>query len=223
VSEANGQARKPGRYFDRESVEFARVVAFTDGLFAIAATLLVVGIEVPELSDPESLDELADALGDLLPSIVGFVIGFVVIGRYWFAHHSFFSQLRGLNRGLIALNLLYLMFIAFMPFPTGILGDYFANPLSIALYASIVAAASGLEVVMFRHAYRAQLLNAQISERVYRWGALTSFLPVVFFAVSIPIAFASTTVALLVWAAQIPFQRFIDRYAPEGADDVWLG
>ena len=216
------QKERPGqRVFDRDSVPFARVLAFTDGVFAIAATLLVVGIEVPDLGSADSVDELANALGDLLPSIIGYVISFAVIGRYWFAHHGFFSDLRGIDRRLMGINLLYLGFIAFMPFPTGILGDYFENPLSIALYAGIVAVVSGLEVVMFAHAYRAKLLLAEITEDVYRWKRMTSFTPVVFFLASVPLAFASTTVAVVVWATLPAFAAFIERWAPEGADEVF--
>ena len=209
------------RFFDRDSVEFARVMTFTDGVFAIAATLLVVGIEVPDLGDPESVDELADALGDLVPSISGFAIGFAVIGRYWYAHHAFFSTLRGIDGRLMWLNLLYLGFIAFMPFPTGILGDYFDNPLSVALYAVIVAIASGLEVAMFARAYGARLLRRDIPSGVYRWAMGTAFLPVVFFLASVPVAFADTTAALLLWAAQIPVQALLSRWEPEGFEELF--
>jgi uncharacterized membrane protein len=222
VAESAQQARKPSRFYDRDSVAFARVLAFTDGVFAIAATLLVVGIEVPDLGNPDSVDELWDALGDLLPSIIGYVISFAVIGRYWYAHHQFFSDLRGIDGRLIATNLLYLGFIAFMPFPTGILGQYFENPLSIALYAAIVAVVSGLEVVMFSRAYRDRLLLSEITEDQYRWSRLTSFLPTVFFLASVPVAFASTTAAVLIWAATPAFGGFIQRWAPPEADPTPL-
>ena len=115
-------------------------------------TLLVIGIEVPDLSDKDSVDELADALADNSASFVSFVISFLVIGRYWIAHHRFFSLLREMDQGLVGLNLLYLMFVAFLPFPTALLGNLFENPLSIAVYALTVAVVSGMEVVLFRHA-----------------------------------------------------------------------
>lgn len=80
-------ARNRGDGFERDSVEFGRVLTFSDGMFAIAMTLLVVGIEVPDIPDTDSVDELADALGDLSGSFVSFFISFAVIGRYWLAHH----------------------------------------------------------------------------------------------------------------------------------------
>ena len=75
------------RGYDRESIEFARVLSFSDGLFAIAMTLLVVGIEVPDIPDTESVGELWDAVTDLDSSFISFFISFFVIARYWVAHH----------------------------------------------------------------------------------------------------------------------------------------
>ena len=76
----------------RGSDEFSRVLAFSEGMFAIAMTLLVVGIGVPELRDEGSVGELWDDFGDLYPEILSFFISFAVIGRYWVAHHRFFAR-----------------------------------------------------------------------------------------------------------------------------------
>jgi uncharacterized membrane protein len=207
--------------FDRESVEFARVLTFSDGLFAIAMTLLVVGIEVPDIPDTDDVGELWDALGDLYPSIVSFVISFAVIGRYWLAHHQFFSRLKGMTLGLISLNLVYLAFIAFLPFPTGLLGNFFENPLAFTIYALAVAAVSGMEVVMFRAARRADLLIDRLPDDVYRWGVLQSLSPVIFFIVSIPVAFlVDPSVAVAVWFLVLPFQLITARWRPEAADGL---
>lgn len=211
-----------GRY-DRDSVEFARVLAFTDGVFAIAITLLVVGIEVPSIPDTDSVGELADELNDQTGSFVSFFISFAVIGRYWLAHHTFVSQLRGMDRRLIGLNLLYLAFIAFLPFPTSLLGNFFENPLSIALYAVAVAAVSGMEVVLFRHAYRAGLLAQEVPAVVYRWGMLMSLSPVVFFLLSIPAAFVNTSLAVALWLLGVPFQLLANRWKPKDADKYLIG
>lgn len=203
----------------RGDEEFGRVLAFSDGMFAIAMTLLVVGIAVPELSRPDER-ELWDALWDMEAAYVSFFISFLVIGRYWIAHHQFFRLLRELDYGLIWLNLIYLAFVAFLPFPTGVLGAYFENPVSIAVYAFAVAIVSGLEVVMLRHAHRNRLMDRQLPEDVYRWGVMTSSAPVVFFLGSIPIAFYSTTLAVLFWFGFAPLQLLVlNRLKPAHADD----
>src|SRR5919108_220549 len=94
--------------------------------------------------------------------------------RYAPAHHLFYATLARIDRRMIAINLVYLAFIAFLPFPTVLLGTYFENPLSVTVYAVTVAIVSGLEVVLFRHAHRARLLTEAMPEDVYRWGVLQS-------------------------------------------------
>lgn len=214
-----------GRFVhDRESVEFARVLTFSDGLFAIAMTLLVVGIEVPGIPDTDDVGELWDALGDLYPSIISFLISFAVIGRYWMAHHQFFSLLKGVTLPLIGLNLIYLLFIAFLPFPTGLLGNFFENPLAFAIYSVAVAAVSGMEVVLFRAARRGDLLIRPLPDDVYRWGVIQSLSPVVVFLVSIPVAFLiDPSVAVVIWFLGVPFQVISARWKPKGADGLLGG
>ena len=218
-------AEQPGvrRIYDRESVEFARVLAFNDGLFAIAITLLIVSIAVPTLSDTESVSELADALNDLISNFVSFFISFAVIGRYWLAHHEAISLLRAMDQRFIVLNLIYLAFVAFLPFPTALLGEYFENPLAVVIYAANVGIVSGLEVVLFRHAYRSGLLRHQPTEEIYRYGVLASLSPLGLLALSIPFAFLSTSLAVSLWALLIPWGILLHRRAPEGAEQFLGG
>jgi uncharacterized membrane protein len=210
----------PDRRYGRDSVEFARTLAFTDGLFAIAATLLVIDLAVPTLHDATSVNELANRLNDESEKFVSFFISFAVIGRYWLAHHAFFSLLARMDRRLITLNLVYLAFIALLPFPTSLLGEYFDNPLSIVIYAINVAVISGMEVVLFSHAQNHDLLERKLPRDVYRYGAAMSIAPVLFFIVSIPFAFVSTTLAVCFWFLGIPLAVIAERWKPEGADEL---
>jgi uncharacterized membrane protein len=206
------------RRYDRGSEEFSRALAFSDGVFAIAMTLLVVGITVPTVSDTESVHDLADALGDEESAFISFFISFAVIGRYWVAHHQFIGRLTSMDGGIIAINLVYLAFIAFLPFPTDLLGTYFENPISIAVYAVTVAIISGLEVVLFRHAHRHDLLREKLPEEVFRWGVLQSLSPVIFFIVSVPVAFISTGLAVACWFGGLPFALITARWQPAEAN-----
>jgi uncharacterized membrane protein len=211
------------RTYGRDRVEFSRALAFSDGLFAIAMTLLIVAVGVPDIADKDSVGDLADALEDLQPELISFFISFAVIGRYWLAHHQFFALLDKADQGLLGLNLVYLAFVAFLPFPTAVLGDYFENPLSITIYAVNVAAVSGMEVVLFRHAYRQKLFRRPLTPPVYRWGAAMSLSPVLIFFASIPVAYASTLVAALMWLLGIPAGILGERWKPEGADEQLRG
>jgi uncharacterized membrane protein len=144
-----------------------------------------------------------------------------VIGRYWLAHHRFISLLEAIDQPFLGLNLIYLCFIAFLPFPTALLGAYFENPLSVAIYAVTVGVVSSLEVVLLRHAYRGGLFARQLTPEVYRFGVIASLTPVVFFAISIPLAFVSTTLAVATWFLVIPAGILAERRAPEGTQELF--
>jgi uncharacterized membrane protein len=182
-----------------------------------------VDLAVPVLHNDSSVHELADKLNDESEKFISFFISFAVIGRYWLAHHAYFSALARMDRTLIALNLVYLAFIAFLPFPTALLGEYFSNPLSIAIYAVNVAIVSGMEVVLFSRAQNHDLLEKKLPRDVYRFGAAMSLSPVLFFMLSIPVAFVSTTLAVCCWFLGIPLAAIANRWKPEGTDELLLG
>jgi uncharacterized membrane protein len=208
------------RVFPRGEEEFSRVLAFSDGVYAIAITLLVLSIHVPNLTDAGSAKELIDALGDRHPQLISYLISFAVIGRYWLAHHQFFSRLRALDGGLIALNLVSLGVIAFLPFPTDILGNYFENAIAVVLYAITVAAISGLEVLMFNRAHNQDLLDPKLSEEVFRWSRAAALTPVIFFLLSVPLAFVSSGLACLCWLGGVPYQTlYLNRHKPVGTEN----
>ena len=202
---------------ERGTDEFGRVLNFSDAVFAIAMTLLVVGIAVPTVVKGNDAADLMKALGDLGHNVLSFFLSFAVIGRFWLEHHNLVAQLQRLDRPMMAINLVYLAFIAFLPFPTALLGTYSGNPLAVSGYAAAVAVISALEVVLLRHARVNGLLRRPLADDVYRWGCRSSLAPVVLLVASIPVAFVETKMGYLVWALNIPTQMYADRKAPEGA------
>jgi uncharacterized membrane protein len=96
----------------------ARLEAFSDGIFAIAITLLVLTI-----SQPSNYHDLGHELASRWPSFAAYVVSFAVIGIMWLNHHSIFSHIGQVDRGLILFNLLLLLTIAFLPYPTGVFGQ----------------------------------------------------------------------------------------------------
>jgi uncharacterized membrane protein len=200
---------------ERDSAEFARVVGFSDAIFAIAMTLLVLEIGVSGLpEDGGEIRDMAEALKEALPQIVSFAVSFYVIGRYWLAHHWFFSRLERIDRRTLSLNLVYLAFIAFLPFPTGLIGDYEENPIAFVVFALSMAAVSLMELVVYRHALHAGLLRSGVPADIWKWARLASGFPVAVFIVSIPIGFLNTTAAILSWLVLSPIGFYINKRMP---------
>ena len=205
-------------------LEFDRALLFTDAVYAIAMTLLVVGIAVPTVSgDSDSPSAMLDALGDKSSEFISFFVAFWIIGRYWLAHHSFVSRLRSADHRLISINLVYLGFVAFLPFPTALIGQYEENPISLVLFAGTLAVVSLLEVMLFRYAWRHGHTKLTIPAHVARWGMIGALLPVGIFLLSMPIAFlVDTTVALASWLLFIPFALLISHLSPPEVNE-YLG
>jgi uncharacterized membrane protein len=211
-----GAARYP-----RSGLEFERFSLFSDAVFAIALTLLVVGIAVPTVEDVGSSGAMWDVLVDLKEEFVSFFVGFAVIGRYWLAHHRFVAVLAAVDTRLMVVNLVYLAFIAFMPFPTALVGRYEENLVAFTFYALTLAIVSFFETVLFLVARSRGLLRFVVTPGVARHGLVASLLPVGVFVLSIPIALAAnSTVALLSWVAIWPLESLLDRLWVV-ADDSW--
>jgi uncharacterized membrane protein len=209
---------RPGLYRrSSTSFEFDRVIFFSDAVFAIAMTLLVVGIGIPHVADA-GLDH---ALREKRQEITSFFISFIVIGFYWLSHHQFVSHLRAIDRTFMKLNLLYLAAIAFVPFPTALVGVYDTHAVALVMYAITLGTASFLEAVLFWRAYKAGLLEFVLSPDAFRYNILASLAPVLVFAVSIPIAFVVTWWALFTWLLIFPLEVLVDRwFKPDDAPEL---
>lgn len=110
-----------------------RLTFFSDAVFAIAMTLLVIEIRVPHLHEL-SEQRLGTALLKLLPNYAGFLSSFFVIGRFWVGHHTLFGMLRAADSRLVWSNLFLLAAVAFMPFPTAVFSEYLPLRVGVGLY-----------------------------------------------------------------------------------------
>ena len=146
---------------DRFQLE--RLAFFSDAVFAIAITLLVIDVRLPHV---EIHDEtaLANALLALIPQYAGFVISFFVIGRFWISHHTAFGHLRACDDKLVWRNLLFLLTIAAMPFPTAIVSEFAGYRIGVAIYAGWLIFAGLRHQSVLRYAFGNPALVAPHSD-----------------------------------------------------------
>lgn len=168
----------------------------SDGVFAIALTLLVLSLTIPSLK-PGHTSLLGNRLLHQHDEFFAYAISFAVIALLWVRHHLLFRTLRRIDGRVTALNLLYLAFVAFLPFPTRVLAVYGEEPSAVVLYAATGALISLLAGLIRRHVLEAGLVHpARAHEVAQREHWI--FTPAVFIA-SIPLAYANPTVAKLFW------------------------
>lgn len=195
---ADGETRRTFRYGELTK---SRVEAFSDGIFAIIVTLLILEIKVPHVEQTNSISLLLEALRGLLPKFFSWVISFLTICIVWVNHHRIFESFKGFNIVLFWLNVLVLLFVCFIPFPTALAGDYPQNPLAVAFYG-IVMALTGASLVAVRWygLFDCKLLKEGVSLQAYRKAIIVAFLfgPVAYFLAAVS-AFISTGLAFALY------------------------
>jgi len=125
--------------FTRGELRLARIEAFSDGVFAIVVTLLVLELHVPSLKDHGSVTELAHALLELAPKFLSWLLSFIIVCKFWLNHHHVLGLARHADYGFVWLNSIFLMFQSFIPFPTALMGEYAKNPLAASFFGAVFA------------------------------------------------------------------------------------
>jgi uncharacterized membrane protein len=201
------------------NLEYDRVLFFSDAVFAIAITLLVVDLRVPDL--PSNLIHAGQQLHSANTRILGFALSFVVIGMFWMSHHTIFRHITALDRVLILLNLLFLGTIAFLPYPTALLSATSTDQVpAVVFYASCVAAAGLVELAIWLYAIRAGgLVPASVSPAVRRYYAARMLRTPVVFGLSIPVALVAPGVAPYLWILIAVIGVVLRRTMPHGDEN----
>jgi uncharacterized membrane protein len=138
----------------RKEFQLERMILFSDAVFAIAITLLVIEIKIPEIHEGEVTDKaLLHKLAQLIPKFIGFLISFLLIGQYWVVHHRMFGYVVNFNDRLIWLNIFFLLAVALMPFSTGFYSEYVRSKTMtpVVFYTANIAALGFINFFMWRY------------------------------------------------------------------------
>jgi uncharacterized membrane protein len=198
-----------------------RLLALTDGVVAIALTLLVLELKVPPLTDPNSASELARQLSHDTDKLLSYLISFYVIANFWLIHHRVFRQLTGQRESLAWWNFLFLFTISIMPFASDLLGEYAENPLAVSIFAVNLLLASLATQATLEIGRRKGLTTPQTDKRAVRAGFLRALLTFAVILASIGLAWVNTDAAKYCWLliALVPY--VVDRWLlrPAGPGD----
>ena len=183
-----------------------RVVALSDGVFAIIITILVLEIAVPEDLSEQSLLE---ALDDLRPTLVAWVISFLLTGMFWVAHRDLFARVRVVNRDLVWLNLLFLLPVSLIPFAASVLGKYPNEPVALHLYGVVLIAATLMRFVLYRYVVRRPvLLWPDVSTDRAGVGLAITAAPIAVYLLAMVVAGASTALSAVLYFS-VPVLYFV--------------
>ena len=194
--------------------EVGRLAAFSDGVFAIAITLLVL----PLTEEDVTAGRVAETLGALVPQMLTFLLSFAVVGRYWVLHHGLLRTVVRSDTRLLSLNLVFLFWVALLPFPTNVLGEADDTTAAVVFYAVSIIATGVSAAALELHVLRSSLSGSRASVATLRNYLSGVLVPSVAFLPSLPIAFVSPGVAKLSWLLTIPVGLLQDRWFPPGGE-----
>ena len=178
-----------------------RLETLGDGVFAIAMTVLVLGIEVPDVSGPGAL---WTSLTVLWPKFASYALSFVMLGVLWIGHYYQFNYIRRTDRRLIWLNLMFLLTITFLPFGAGVLGNHYEDRTAIVLYGSTILASGLLLLLHWMHASSTPyLVKAQLTAQVTTTLRRRIIAGMFASAVAIGLGFIDTRISLA-WFTLLP-------------------
>ncbi len=179
-----------------------RISAFSDGVFSIAITLLVLNLRIPIVPSnvPDVPGKLLDQLRAQWPSLLSYLLSFVIVGIYWVAHHNMFHYIKRSDRPFLWINILLLMCVAFIPFPAGLLGQYSGQRISLITYASsLILTNLMLSLLWWYATSNHRLVDQDIDPHFVRTVNRRNMTSPVVYLVSIGLSFLSPLASLIVF------------------------
>lgn len=156
---------RPLNRFKQGELHLNRIESFSDGVFAIVVTLLVLDLTVPAMRDMRSVSELGHHLQALLPKLLSWFISFIIVCKCWLNHHHILGLARHAGYGMVWINSIFLMLQSFIPFPTALMGQYPGNPLAVSLFGAVMAlntlAFIALHAYIVRNLIKPELANSE--------------------------------------------------------------
>ena len=188
-----------------------RLLALSDGIYAIAMTLLVLDVAIPDGLDTRGFQE---ALEDLWPKAGAYALSFTILAAFWLDQRRVFLWVRHVDDLVLRLALCALGAIALLPFPTALLSEYPARTATVAPYGTTIAVTNLLHLALFHTVWkRSHLQHEPIADHVGSTIAADLLASVIVFGASVGIAFASPRAAMWSWAVLLPVKIVMGRRA----------
>ena len=183
----------------------SRMEAFSDGVFAIAITILILGLKIPIISQ----DKLVQVAFDQFPKFLAFILSFIIIGTYWVAHHSMVHFIKKVDRASLWLNLIILLFVCFLPYPTGMLGEYPFNRFTVILYAISLSCVNIAGTIFWIYSTSLKENALEVSKEYRKFLAMLHMSPVLLYTLAIIFTFISMIISYMIFVIVPVFFIFI--------------
>lgn len=191
------------------SLSTRRIEMFSDGIFAIIVTLLVLDLKVPEVAAGANNQLMWKAIIPIIPQFISFALSFFILCIFWVNHHQFFYILKKADRKLLWLNNFLLFWLCFIPFPTAMLGRFPTNTIAVILFGSVMLMAATSFSIMSHYAmFRGKLTDEHIDKQEKIKAQRRSYWGISLYGISILLAPISVYISLAIFLI-VPLLYFV--------------
>ena len=184
----------------QEEISTHRLEILVDGVFAIAMTLLVLDIRLPDTALINNPHDLWMQLLVLAPKFFSFLISFMILATFWAGHHTEFHYIKKLDHTLIWFNIFYLLFVCFTPFTASLLGSYLYNQTAVIIYGANLIIMVAIHYCMWQHAsHHENLLKENVHPDVDKLVDRLAIFAIVGYSLAIALSFLSTAASLIIY------------------------
>jgi len=186
-------------YHNQKGLSTERIEFFSDAVFAVAITLLILDVKVPELAVGQTLWQ---GLWLIWPKLLSYAVSFSVIGIFWAGHHIMFHYIKRADRVLLWLNTLLLMFISAIPFAAALIGEYRNEPVAVALYA-VLQTLSGLMFwfIWIYASRKRRLIRPDMPAHLVRLGHAAVLTAPIIYTIAVALAFVNPLISKIIYIA----------------------
>lgn len=175
-----------------------RIATLADGVFAIVMTLLVLGIDIPEVPHDQLEVELVSSILEVWLKMAAYVVSFLVLGIYWMGHHTQFHFMRGVDRGALWLNIGFFMMVSLVPFTTRLVGHYGSEGFALLVYGLNLILISAMLLLHWRYVASHGLLDDAVDDELVRDTTRQILVGPAIYAIAIAVSFYDGRIGLLV-------------------------
>jgi uncharacterized membrane protein len=210
MEKSNSQETKQWVSADRQKT-------LADGVFAIVMTLLVLELAIPEIHG-DTNQELTQALGSMWPKFLAYTFSFLILGVFWLIHHFLFDNIKYYDSRLAWLNILFLLFVALVPFTTSLLGEYFMEKTPTVLYGVQMLVMFFMGYSIWSYVTSKNLTGSDIDSGLVKGGKAMGYVYFIILIAAIILAFFKPIIAIIIYGLIVLFFIFITGFGrPEYA------
>lgn len=193
-----------------EYMDTKRLETLVDGIFAIAMTLLVLGLAVPTIHPPITNASVEAAIIKLLPNFISLVVSFVLLGVFWKIHHRIFKQINKMNGTLLWINLIWLLFIVLVPFSASLTGDYGQVTISNVIFNINMLGVAVLLYLNWHYADHKNFIHEKIPDHQITFTKVLNLTFIVVAIIAIGLSYVIPNYSQIVYLIMIPSDMLVN-------------